>query len=303
MKKLTVISIISLLIINLLTLPIFINLNIINSKIEELVTTIPNNTIYVNSNSNHLDLDNSKFVNQLSQLNGVSAVTAHNIYRIENTYYDGQINPDENQIVDRYTIPVATLDQASQQKYDIIAGQNLSGDGQVVISSSLVNHLGKTPEQMIGEDIYSLEIVGVYDDPNNYQQIDAEYSHKLYNFDNYLTTNLAYTIDSKYQEQNLIKLYDLPTYDYEAGNIGQNQIQQIIEIKFDQDDTATNLDMLLNEVGNDNVYLSNLGIQEPDNSFSIHSLLKAYGTRITISLLIVDVITIGLLIYLNRKEQ
>lgn len=302
MRKLTIFTLAIMIFIDLLTIPVFQSLAKMTDSVDNLITSLPANTIYVNSNLNRFDSDNSQFIARLSQLDAVTDVSASNIYKINDTYYDGMVDVAHNQIVGRYTIPVVTLDDPSQQQYPIIAGTNISGDNQMVVSSSLVEHLGKTPEQVIGQNTYTLEIVGVYDDPNPYQQIDDDYSYKLSNFDNYKTVNLAYTVDSGYQADNITQLYDTLTYDYIGDDSTMDQIQQVIKITFDNDNTAENLDTLLTEIGNGNIYLSNLGVEDQTNSFYSLSSLYSFQSRFRIAVIIVNLIFICLFAYLYRKE-
>lgn len=298
MKKITIITVSILIITNLLTIPIFTTLNQINDNIGQLTANIPDNTIYIDSNIDTSDSDNSQLITSLKQLEGVTAVTAHNIYDLQETYYDGQVDVESNQIVGRYTIPTIIFDDASAQQYPIIAGSNLSGDGQIVLSSSLVEHLGISPEEMIGNATYSLEVVGVYDDPNPYQQIDDDNSYKLINFDNYQTTNFGYTIDSNYQQTNLKR-----TYADSDLNRDNYQIEQAIEITFDNNDTQANLQMLLDKIGNSNVYISKLGIEDQNRQYAIYQYFNIDTRQAKVILLIVDILVISLLLLIHRKEN
>lgn len=303
MRKLTIFALAIMIFIDLLTVPVFQSLTKMTDSVDNLITSLPANTIYVNSNLNRFDSDNSQFIARLSKIDSVTDVSASNIYKISDTYYDGMVDVAHNQVVGRYTIPVVTLDDPSQQQYPIIAGANISGDNQMVVSSSLVEHLGKTPEQVIGQNTYTLEIVGVYDDPNPYQQVDDDYSYWWSNFDNYKTFNLAYTVDSGYQTDNITQLYDTLTYDYIGDDSTMDQIQQVIKITFDNDKTAENLDTLLTEIGNGNIYLSNLGVEDQTNSFYSLSSLYSFQSRFRIAVIIVNLIFICLFAYLYRKES
>lgn len=303
MKIITLITILLLSLLNILTIPLFLNIHQIKTNINNLATSIPDNTIYVNSNTNQYDLDNAKFITELKTIPGVKDVSSHNMYTLQGLYLDGTIDTNNNKIVGRYTIPTVILDDPSQQQYPIIAGNNISGDNQIVISSALVEHLGKTPIEMVNSSTYSMKIVGVYDDPNPYNQYNSEYSYKLFNYDNWTTTNLAYTVDSGLQEQNQMKAYDLLLAPYDESNVSQDQIQQAIAVTFDNEDTKANLDTLIKQIGDDNVYMSNLGISDPTKRFEAYHQLNRYNNNLIKSLAITDIIGITLLIYFNRKES
>lgn len=299
MKKIAIIAILLLVGLNLLIVPLLSTGRNINNAINDVAASTPSDTIYIKSNENFNDNDNATLIAAAKSLEGVESVTAYDTYQTATSAltYGGEI-PDTNKVEGRYSIPVIALDSADDQKYPIIAGRNLAGNNEVVISSSLVDHLGLSPEEVINSSAASMSVVGVYQDPIPYQTNRNLFSSSMLGNNDIDSANQAYTVDQNIKVENKNQIY---TISDEGEEI--TQAQQVIEIVFDNDNTEANLTALINKLGEDQVYFSTLGLKDENDNFSSLYSLTIQNQNIKRTLIVTDIVSIGLIILFIRKDS
>lgn len=303
MKKSLVIFLI-LIVINILAIPTLSNITRNNSKIEQLISDIPNNTVYINvSDKFENSKDEKHFINQLSDLDIIKDIKTVTLHNAEYLTYIGKASIGENNtLTNTIEMPTIYLENAEDQKLPIISGHNLTADKQIVISSSFANEVtNNQPDTLLNTYINSLEVVGIYEDPNPVAIYDSYYAPFYYapspnNY--YSTSNIAFTIDSSIGENAIDNWYISDgTHEYITTN-------QLLQLTFLDDELDSNIEDLYSTIGDNDIYtVSNHGISgyAPNQDYYLTS--KQYKQSLINGLVFLDIITIVSLIALNRKES
>lgn len=305
MKKITILSILSLLGLNLLFIPTITTSAQINRELNSWLSSIPDNTAYFYYEQQG-DLYTNEFIQeQIEDLNFVKSTSYQQLYEPQFVfcYQSPCVEQSTTQPASSsLEIPIAILEESSDQTLPIVSGDNLSGDNQVVVSSSLVSNLGLNNEQVIGQPLAAYTIVGVYQDP---------YPYIEYNNDRYLpfarqeqnsrteTYNQAYTIDSHTKETNKLTYF----VEYSKGVEAYTIDRQVLTITFTDDNLEQNLDSIREQFDSNNIILtSNLTPNSSENVYINFYAIIDITRNLVIVLIIVDLISICGLIALNRKK-
>lgn len=302
MKKITILSILSLIILNLLFIPTLTTSAQVITELNSLLSAIPDNTAYFYYTPDGAFNNNDFIQDKVESMDFVENTSYQQLYQREIGYCYQSPCTDQPFSVP-LEIPIVILGDSSDQLLPIIYGENLSGDGQVIVSSALVTGLGLNYEQVVGQQLESYTIVGVYQDPYSF----AEYNDDVYKLPfidweqtpHLQTFNQAYTIDSETKERNKSSYF--VNYDQNMNAILIDQ--KIMKITFTDDNLEQNLNNLLSLFDGDNITLvSNLTPGSSIYGNTYYYPIITTTRNLIIALVIIDIIVIGGLFALNRKE-
>lgn len=297
MKKLIFITTTILIILNILLIPFYVYNNNIKDTVQQGLDTLEDNqAVIYNQDGMLFPSELTKLLDQVDSIQDVEYYQTYQQFDYTDTTKE-EYHIEENNFIGGLSVPFTILEDSTSQKYPIIAGNNLSGDNQVVLSSSLLDYLEYDYDEIIGQTVSGLEIVGVYQDPNEYKQLKdprftTEYSTKYY------TTNGGYTIDSDLKDSNF--LYNEVSINNSEPFI-ENSKLLLITFKNDSTDNIANLD---NTLQNQFAIYTNDQIIENNVSNSYFNLQYEINT-ILITIMFINIFWIILIIifFKNRRKD
>ncbi len=296
--------------LNIAIIPFYMSVHNLDNELDNFASSLPANTAYLYSFNTTfyegqeqpiLYLDN--VIASLEKQTNIASIETYDMLGLPVAYYYNDATIIDHQFVGNIQIPVLILSSPQDQKLDIKYGRNLEADNEVVISSSIANKVTDEPQSLIGQTLNDsnngdLEIVGIYSDSKPYTT--RTYNSLFYPFTDdgdEMTTNLAYTSDSTYKQNNKVNWYV-------SENGFETEVkQQVLKITFADDNIEQNINSVSDYINPEGAIISNLGIIDNLQSLGAYSYLHKYSKLITRSLVIVDLTIVGLIITTRRKGQ